>query len=417
MNHLNILHVIGQRPEMTGSGIYLEAMIRESQKNGFSTYRVAGVPAGTISCLKDRPQTEGACVFFESESLNFPVTGMSDVMPYKSSLFKDLKGMRLTSYKSAFTHVLENAVNQFKPDIIHTNHLFLLSALVKKLFPAMPVVATCHGTELRQYNNCPHLRRFVKRYCRRLDKIIALTTDQKWDINRLYGIPSNQIDVVGGGYDETMFTRAPKSPAGTVHILYAGKFNRSKGVPWLLRSLMKIKHHDWHLHMAGSGKGREYNHCIELAEKLGPKVTNHGYVTHRRLSELMKKAHVQVLPSFFEGLPLVLFEGLASGCRVITTELSGFNEIFGKANRDTIDMIKLPPLETIDRPYRKDEDQLENALCQSIIDMMAAVKQSPAIVDPQAEKIASRYTWPRVFERTLSVYKDAVNQKTGSVPR
>jgi len=332
-------------------------------------------------------------------------------------MFKDLKGMRLTSYKSAFTHVLENAVNQFKPDIIHTNHLFLLSALVKKLFPAMPVVATCHGTDMRQYNNCPHLRHYVKRYCRRLDKVIALTTDQKRDINRLYGIPSNQIDVVGGGYDETMFTRAPKSPAGTVHILYAGKFNRSKGVPWLLRSLMKIKHRDWHLHMAGSGKGREYSHCMELAEKLGRKVTNHGYVNHRRLSELMKKAHVQVLPSFFEGLPLVLFEGLASGCRVITTELSGFNEIFGKANRDTIDLIKLPPLETIDRPYRKDEDQLENALCQSILDMMVAVKKSPAVVDPQAEKIASRYTWPRVFERTLSVYKDAVSQKTGSIPR
>ena len=179
MTHLNILHVIGQRPEMTGSGIYLEAMIRESQRYGFSNYRVAGVPAGTIPPLKNRPQTEGACVFFESGSLNFPVTGMSDVMPYKSSLFKDLKGRRLTSYKSAFTQVLENAANQFKPDIIHTNHLFLLSALVKKRFPTMPVVATCHGTELRQYNNCPHLRRYVKRYCRRLDKIIALTTDRK----------------------------------------------------------------------------------------------------------------------------------------------------------------------------------------------------------------------------------------------
>lgn len=272
----------------------------------------------------------------------------------------------------------------------------------------MPVVATCHGTELRQYNNCPHLRRYVKRYCRRLDKIIALTTDQKTDIHRLYGIPLNQIVVVGGGYDQTMFSRSPKAPAGTVHILYAGKYNRSKGVPWLLKSLAKIKHHDWHLHMAGSGKGQEYNDCIDLAEKLGRKVTNHGYVTHGRLSELMKKAHVQVLPSFFEGLPLVLFEGLASGCRIITTELSGFNEIFGKANRETIDLIQLPPLETIDRPYRKDEAQLEDALCQRILHMMTAARKSPDIVDPQAEKIASRYTWPRIFQRTLSVYRDAV---------
>ena len=396
---------------MTGSGIYLEAIIRESQKHGFSNYRVAGVPAGRIPQAADNSPTESAYVLFESAALNFPVTGMSDVMPYKSSLFKELKGKRLTSYKSAFTRVLQAAVSRFNPDIIHTNHLFLLSALVRKLFPDVPVVATCHGTDLRQYNNCPHLRAFVERYCRRLDRIIALTADQKSDISRLYGIPSNRISVVGGGYDETMFTRAPKSPAGTVHILYAGKFNRSKGVPWLLRSLEKIKDQDWHLHMAGGGNGPEFDNCTHLAEKLGPQVTNHGYVSHRRLSELMKKAHVQVLPSFFEGLPLVLFEGLASGCRIITTRLSGFDEILGKAKADTIDLIELPPLETIDRPYRKDEAQLENTLCKSILDMMAAVKKSPDYDDPQAEKIASDYTWPRIFDRILSVYNEVVDQK------
>jgi glycosyltransferase involved in cell wall biosynthesis len=412
--HLKILHVIGQRPEMTGSGIYMEALIRESQKHGFSNYRVAGVPVGGRSLSTDRPPTESSFVFFESASLNFPVTGMSDVMPYRSSQFKALKGRRLTAYKSAFTRALKTAVNRFDPDIIHTNHLFLLSALVSQLFPHLPIVATCHGTDLRQYNNCAHLRRYVKRYCRRLDKIIALTGDQKREIHRLYGIPLNRIVVVGGGYDQTMFTRAPKAAAGTVQLLYAGKFNRSKGVPWLLTSLMKIKDHDWHLHLAGSGNGSEFDHCMDLVEKLGRRVTNHGYVSHHRLSELMKKAHIQVLPSFFEGLPLVLFEGLASGCRIITTDLSGFREILGKAKRDTIDLIPLPPLATIDRPYRKDETDLENALCQSMLNMMAAVKKSADIDDPQAEKIASTYTWPCVFERTLSVYRDAIHQKTGS---
>jgi glycosyltransferase involved in cell wall biosynthesis len=411
MRQLKILHVIGQRPEMTGSGIYFEAIIRESQKRGITNYWVAGVPAGGIHHFRDMLHVNGSFVFFESESLDFPVTGMSDVMPYKSSLFRELKGMRLTSYKSAFTHVLQIAGKKFDPDIIHTNHLFLLSALVRKLFPNVPVVATCHGTELRQYHNCPHLRCFVKHYCRDLDRIIALTNDQKTDIGRLYGIPSNKIVVIGGGYDETLFTREPKSAAGTVHILYAGKFNRSKGLPWLLRSLAKIKNHDWHLHMAGSGDGPEFKNCLDLADELGGRVTNHGYVTHQRLSELMKMAHVQVLPSFFEGLPLVLFEGLASGCRIITTNLSGFKEIFGKANRDTINLIQLPPLETIDRPYQKDEAQLENVLCKSILNMIAAVKKSPDFDDPQAEKIASDYTWPRVFDRALSVYKDALHQQ------
>jgi glycosyltransferase involved in cell wall biosynthesis len=414
MTNLKILHVIGQRPEMTGSGIYFEAIIRESQKHGFLNYWVAGVPAGQIYSSKKMVQAKGAFVFFETESLDFPVAGMSDVMPYKSSLFKDLKGKRLISYKSAFTQVLQTARKQFDPDIIHTNHLFFLSALVRKLFPNLPVVATCHGTDMRQYNNCPHLRCFVKLYCRDLDKVIALTNDQKTDISRLYGIPTNKIVVIGGGYDETLFTRKPKSAAGTVQILYAGKFNRSKGLPWLLRSLAKIKNHDWHLHMAGSGDGPEFRDCIDLAERLGRKVTNHGYVTHCRLSELMKMSHVQVLPSFFEGLPLVLFEALASGCRIITTNLSGFKEIFGKAKSDVINLIQLPPLETIDRPYRKDETQLENVLCKSILDMISAVKKSPDFDDPQAEQIASDYTWPCVFEPTISVYHDALKQQAQS---
>jgi glycosyltransferase involved in cell wall biosynthesis len=138
-------------------------------------------------------------------------------------------------------------------------------------------------------------------------------------------------------------------------------------------------------------------------------------VTHRRLSELMKKAHVQVLPSFFEGLPLVLFEGLASGCRIITTNLSGFGEIFGKADKDTIKLIQLPPLETIDRPYQKDEAQLEKALSRSIVKMIAVVQKSPDVDNLQAQKIALNYTWPCVFERTLTIYQEVAHQRNRSI--
>ncbi len=411
MPHLKVLHILGQRPEKTGSGIYLQAVIRESLKYGLSIHAVAGVPVNKIEPIQNLPPTNCSYVFFESEQLDFPVVGMSDVMPYKSSLFKELKGRNLTAYKSAFGKAIKRVVATFQPDIIHTNHLFLLSALVRKLFPDLPMVATCHGTDLRQYNNCPHLRCFVKRYCRRLDRIIALTLDQKAQISKVYNIPSDQIVVAGGGYDETLFFRSPKSPAGTVHILYAGKYNRSKGVPWLLKSLMRIKDHDWHLHMAGSGKGPEYDDCIAFAAKLGNQVTNHGYVNHQRLSELMKQSHLQVLPSFFEGLPLVLFEGLASGCRIVATRLSGFDEIFGKAHKDTVRLIDLPPLETIDQPYQKDEPCLENVLSEALLTMMAKVRQSPDYLDVQAETIASSYTWKCIFERILSVYQDVIGQK------
>jgi glycosyltransferase involved in cell wall biosynthesis len=405
---LRILHVLGQRPEMTGSGIYLQALIRESRKHGIACHKVAGIPAGSQPLPADRPSVDEDYVLFESDPLDFPVVGMSDVMPYRSSLFSQLKGRRLTAYKAEFSRVLDAAVNRFRPDIIHTNHLFMLSALVRKHFAQRPMVTTCHGTDLRQYELCPHLRRFVRRYCRRIDKIIALSADQKEEIQQVYDIPMDAIAVIGGGYDDTLFTRGPRRSAGMVQLLYAGKLTRSKGVPWLLRSLMKINDREWHLHVAGGGSGPEYEMCIDLIRQLGRRVTLHGYVSHRRLAQLMKQAHIQVLPSFFEGLPLVLFEGLASGCRIITTELPGFRDIFGKAGKETVRLIPLPPLETIDRPYQKDEARLIDALSESLLEMMAIAGRLPDVDDPQADKIAAAYTWPQVFKRTLSVYKALV---------
>ena len=267
---MKIMHVLGQRPEMTGSGFYLESMIRECRRHGYQTFKIAGIPLSGFDQPQNPRGREAAYVYFESEALDFPVPGMSDVMPYKSSLFSQLKGSRLTAYKAAFARVLHQSVKQFEPDVIHANHLFLLTALVRKCFPDVPVVATCHGTELRQYHNCPHLRQYVKRHCRKLDRIIALSADQKVEIERLYAIESELIAVIGGGYDETLFNRAPKSTTGPVHILFVGKFNRSKGLPWLLKALMKLSDHDWHLHLAGSGTGPEYRECLDLAARLGP---------------------------------------------------------------------------------------------------------------------------------------------------
>lgn len=409
MTQLRVLHVLGQRPEMTGSGIYLESLIRESRKYGIACYRIAGVPVGSLPPKADQAPTDGDVVLFESKPLDFPVVGMSNVMPYRSSLFCELKGRRLTAFKGEFSRVLDTAVKGFRPDIIHTNHLFLLSALVRKRFPDLPMVTTCHGTDLRQYELCPHLRHFVRRHCQGIDKIIALSSDQKKNIQKVLDIPEQSITVIGGGYEDALFNRGPQRLDKTIQLLYAGKLNQSKGVPWLLRSLMTITDQDWHLHMAGSGSGPEYETCIDLASQLGDRVTLHGHVSHRRLAELMKKAHIQVLPSFFEGLPLVLFEGLASGCRVITTELPGFREIFGNARQDTIRLIPLPPLKTIDQPYPKDEAWLIDALSKNLLEMIATARRFPDVDDPKTDQIATHYTWTRVFERTLSVYRSLVS--------
>ena len=53
-----------------------------------------------------------------------------------------------------------------------------------------------------------------------------------------------------------------------------------------------------------------------------------------------------VLPSFYEGVPLVLAEAAACGCRLVATALPGVREALAPRFRDRV--IALTPGESVD---------------------------------------------------------------------
>ncbi len=73
-----------------------------------------------------------------------------------------------------------------------------------------------------------------------------------------------------------------------------------------------------------------------------------------------------ILPSFYEGLPLVLMEALACGCRIIATALPGVHDIFKTDYPEMVRVIKLPLLETIDKPFEKDEKAIGKILTKDL---------------------------------------------------
>lgn len=401
---MKILHLISQRPELTGSGMYLQAVIREASRRGHENCLLAGIPDG------GQPEMGGIgkqrCLFvrFDGGDLPFPVVGMSDVMPYRSHRFSALLPREVEAYETVFAAKLTEAVAAFSPDIIHSHHLWLVSALSRTLFPDIPMVTNCHGTDLRQMACCPHLAERVVEPCGRIDGVMALTRIQAEQIASLYPIAPSKIHVVGGGYDDTLFFPGRKGSPPPVEILYAGKLSRAKGVPWLLTSLARIDGLAWRLHLAGGGSGPEKERCIELAGKLGDRVVIHGALTHGALSDLMKRCHLFVLPSFFEGLPLVLLEALACGCRLVATDLPGVREVFGDADGPMIRLVPLPPLERVDAPYAADEADLEARLAETLRDQILEAMKSPEIRLERAQELLAPHTWSGVFDRIERVY-------------
>ena len=404
MKKLKILHLLSQRPDSTGSGIYVQAMIREAAAYGYENYLVAALHSNGCDETDCIEHDKSMFVNFHKADVSYHIPGMSDVMPYASTRFCDLSDEDLCEYEKVFSKVLQNAVHRFKPDIIHSHHLWIVSSLARQLFPSLPMVVTCHGSDLRQFQNCPHLQARVLIGCRKIDVVMALSEVQRNEIIHFYNLAPEKIIIAGAGYDDTLFYFDKKPNPDPVQLVYAGKLSNAKGVPWFLRALRSIRSPAWQLHLLGSGSGEEIEDCLKLAEKLGEKVRVYGALPQKSVAAIMKHSHILVLPSFYEGLPLVILEGLASGCRIVATDLPGTREILGRSDTDFITLVRTPRLRFIDQPYREDEYCFEQNLKKAIQQQINAASKCAQIdLSPIQNKLDS-YTWAGIFKKVRESY-------------
>ncbi|MCH8829279.1 MAG: glycosyltransferase family 4 protein, partial [Planctomycetes bacterium] len=348
-----ILHLLSQRPAWTGSGVALEAIVDLAAHAGWNQRVVVGTPS-------DDPtppvgSLPGCYVFpllFGESDLAFPLPGMSDVMPYPSSRFSALTTGPLAAYRDGWRRHLADVLSRFSPDVIHTHHLWLLSAMVKDVAPDVPVVTHCHATGLRQRELCPHLADEVRRGCLRNDRFIVLHNGDARRLEKELGIDRGKIRVVGSGFrQETFHHRGRVKQPGPV-IVYAGKLSNAKGVPALISAVerLAVRMPNLVLHVAGSGSGDEAAAIEEQMRSSLARIIFHGQLKQQQLAELCRSAALFVLPSFYEGLPLVLVEAAACGCRLAATALPGIVEELVPVLGDLLQLVPLPAMETIDRP-------------------------------------------------------------------
>ena len=202
-----------------------------------------------------------------------------------------------------------------------------------------------------------------------------------------------------------MFTPVPKKEEPVV-LAYAGKLSRAKGVPWFLKALADMQNEDWHLHLVGGGSGDEKAECLELAAQLGgERITVHDPMPQAALADIVKQAHIFVLPSLYEGLPLVLLEALACGCRLVATDLPGVQELLGGVSAEWVERVALPRLEKVDSPLAEDEALFEQNLQRAL---EAQITRAGEIPEPEltpVRPLLEAYTWQGVFEKVDKVYQ------------
>ena len=98
---MRILNISAQKPDSTGSGTYLAALVASQIAAGHEAAVLCGAAPGDTQGELDSAARVFA-VPFETPELPFCICGMSDVMPYPSTRYCDLTPTMAASFERAF---------------------------------------------------------------------------------------------------------------------------------------------------------------------------------------------------------------------------------------------------------------------------------------------------------------------------
>jgi glycosyltransferase involved in cell wall biosynthesis len=176
----------------------------------------------------------------------------------------------------------------------------------------------------------PHMQNAITRTLERADLVLALSDEWSARLRRI--APRAKIRVLPNPVVLDDFEPAAECradvPGGGGTVLFLGAFVKRKGIYDLLEAIETVvdKRPDVVLELGGD---QEVGRVEELIRERGIErnVRMLGWVRGADKLAAFTRAHVYVLPSYIEGVPIGVLEAEAAGLPIVTTPVGGVPEI------------------------------------------------------------------------------------------
>ena len=244
-------------------------------------------------------------------------------------------------------HSLRNVVMNSKPDVIYYNTSFGLPLLkdllvlklssskrnsrvvmhihfadVDKILPSNKLLAKITFRLLK--NETDHIVFLSKKTCSSfIEK--GIKEEKTSVIYNFHNIKMERIEV------EKKIEELPVKEKR--EILFIGSIDERKGILDLLAALTKVSF-PFHLSICGNTVDSETERKLEEAIKTLPigSVDIMGFVGGEAKENVLKQSDILILPSYAEGFPIVLLEGISAACAIISTDVGAIPEVFCEKN-------------------------------------------------------------------------------------
>jgi glycosyltransferase involved in cell wall biosynthesis len=333
-------------PWGTGAATVVDGVVQELQNAGHVVKVVfpdLGLPSPDADKYYGNPETYHILKFpVEFEGINFPTFPLIVPDPNPRNVktawtFKDMNETEFQGYIRFLKHRLLEVIQEFRPDIIETEHVWLMGYVLNELGYAY--IAGAHNSDQMGFRYDPRMRPFATKCAQDASFIFSISDAVKTTCLELYGIENERVIVIPNGYDQKIFYPQELSkrevfqnldvPAdGSFPVVtFAGKMSKTKGVDVLMEANAILqKKCPCTLMLFGSG---------DLADVLGrppsqeEKRNAHiiGHVTQDVLAQFHNIAEFSVLPSREEGFAVAALEAMGCGLPVIATDIPSLKEL------------------------------------------------------------------------------------------
>jgi len=256
---------------------------------------------------------------------------LTSVYPAASHTFilREIAGLQGTLKQLAYlaeAMILARHLRTNRIDHLH-NHFANAGAHVAMLASALsgvPFSYTLHGTSDLYAPETWHLREKTKRA-----KLVACISHFARAQAMLFSDTDNwsKLRIVHCGVLPDLYEQKTSANHSGVRLIFVGRLAAVKGLPVLFYAFAKARetHPDLHLTLVGDGDDRA--HLEKRAAAMGEAVHFAGYLSQDAVAQALAEADIPVLPSFAEGLPVVLMEALAGARPVIASQVAGVSEL------------------------------------------------------------------------------------------
>ena len=352
-------------------------------------------------------------VFFKNKETIFGV-GQADfnfpcftTHPRSTFTYKEMTDEQWEIYEQMFRDKINEVINEFKPDIVHAQHIWALAGISAECCKkkGLPMVVTCHGTDLLGIMN--EIERGVHRgstlAAEAADysfRIVSISTDNTALMNELLPEYKDKVEIIRNGADGSIFHKDDGVTRESVLsglgvdtnykkvVCFVGKLTPMKNVEGLLRAAVYYETPEVVTLIAGDGELREKLEA--LTEELGLKnIKFLGNQPHDILSKIYNIADCSTILSKREAFGLVAIEAMMCGAPLIASDHGA-----------------LPEFVTEDVGILVDADKPKD-----IADAINTVLKGDKVFDRDhvAQKISGIFSQDAIVHEFENVYEQAIS--------